>query len=202
MILKSYKKQGVFNLNDHFEEEVLDSELENRKDPKIRVVHQVNVVVIILFIVSLLLLLFSLYYAFIKEKDFVNIRTISDGDIAVIYSNADFGSTITSFINLISEDSSDSYNFIVQNDNEHELNYNILISDVVSSSINKIDKNNLNYSLYKNGIKIKTGNIGQINNNVLVKEVTLASSKDKYELKIWSNISIDKGYKYIIEVSD
>ena len=56
---KFYKKNNIFNLNDHFEEEVLDHELEERKDPEIRVVHKINVIVLILFFLSLLLLLHS-----------------------------------------------------------------------------------------------------------------------------------------------
>ena len=101
---KFYKKNDtVFNLNDKFEEEVLESELEDRKDPEIRVVHKVNIVVLILFFLSIILLLFSLYYAFFKEKSYINLRTIQDGDIAVIHSKADFGTTIESFLKITSE---------------------------------------------------------------------------------------------------
>ena len=116
---KFYKKNGVFNLNDYFDEEVLEHELEQRKDPEIRVVHKINVIVLILFFLSLGLLIFSLYYAFFSEKTYVNVRTIQSGDIAVLHSKADFGGTIDSFIKFTSEEESSSYKFTVQNNNEH-----------------------------------------------------------------------------------
>lgn len=199
---KFYKKNGVFNLNDHFDEEVLEHELEQRKDPEIRVVHKINVVVLILFFLSLGLLIFSLYYAFFSEKTFVNIRTIQSGDIAVLHSKADFGETIDSFINFTSEDESSSYKFTVQNNNEHELNYNIKIQDKTGAGISRINLNYLNYSLYKNNNKISTGIISNLNNNILAKEKTLADSKDDYEIKLWSSVVSQDGYKFEIEVTD
>ena len=199
---KFYKKNGVFNLNDHFDEEVLEHELEQRKDPEIRVVHKINVVVLILFFLSLGLLFFSLYYAFFSEKTFVNIRTIQSGDIAVLHSKADFGETIDSFINFTSEDESSSYKFTVQNNNEHELNYNIKIQDKTGAGISRINLNYLNYSLYKNNNKISTGIISNLNNNILAKEKTLADSKDDYEIKLWSSVVSQDGYKFEIEVTD
>lgn len=199
---KFYKKNGVFNLNDHFDEEVLEHELEQRKDPEIRVVHKINVIVLILFFLSLGLLIFSLYYAFFSEKTFVNIRTIQSGDIAVLHSKADFGETIDSFINFTSEDESSSYKFTVQNNNEHELNYNIKIQDKTGAGISRINLNYLNYSLYKNNNKISTGIISNLNNNILAKEKTLADSKDDYEIKLWSSVVSQDGYKFEIEVTD
>lgn len=196
------KKNSVFNLNDHFEEEVLEHELEQRKDPEIRVVHKINVAVLILFFLSLGLLIFSLYYAFFKEKTFVNIRTIQSGDIAVLHSKADFGATIDSFINYTTEEDSSNYKFTVQNSNEHELNYNIKIVDTTSIGISRINLNYLNYSLYKNDKKIAVGIISNLKDNILVKEKTLADSKDNYELKLWSSIITQDGYKYRIEVTD
>ena len=199
---KSYKNDGVFNLNDHFEEEVLEHELEQRKDPEIKVVHQVNVVVLILFFLSLGLLIFSLYYAFFKEKTYVNIRTIQSGDIAVIHSKADFGTKIESFLNITSEEEASSYTFIIQNNNEHELNYNIKMLDETTVGIQRINLSSLNYSLYKNGNKVATGLVSNLTNNILVKERTLADSKDSYELKLWSSVVTQDGYKFKIEVSD
>ena len=199
---KFYKKNGVFNLNDYFDEEVLEHELEQRKDPEIRVVHKINVIVLILFFLSLGLLIFSLYYAFFSEKTYVNIRTIKSGDIAVLHSKADFGGTIDSFIKFTSEEESSSYKFTVQNNNEHELNYNIKIQDKTGAGISRINLNYLNYSLYKNNNIISTGVISNLNNNILIKEKTLADSKDDYEIKLWSSVVSQDGYKFEIEVTD
>lgn len=201
-MLKNYKTKGIFNLNDHFEEEVLEHEIEQKKDPEIRVVHKINVVVLILFFLSLLLLIFSLYYAFFKEKTFVNIRTIKSGDIAVIHSKIDFGNTIESFIGYTSEEKSNSYSFVIQNNNKHELNYNIKLIDITSVGISRINLSNLNYSLYKNNNKIATGVVSNLNNNILIKEQTLADSKDNYVIKLWSSSITQDGYKFKIEVTD
>ena len=201
-MLKSYKTNRIFNLNDHFEEEVLEYEIEKRKDPEIRVVHKINVVVLILFFLSLILLMFSLYYAFFKEKSFINIRTIKLGDIAVIHSKIDFGNTIESFIGYTSEEKSNSYSFVIQNNNKHELNYNIKLIDITSVGISRINLSNLNYSLYKNNKKIATGIVSNLNNNILIKEQTLADSKDDYLLKLWSSSVTQDGYKFKIEVTD
>lgn len=202
MILKFYKKNSIFNLNDHFDEEVMEHEIEDREDPTIRIVHKVNIVVLILFFLSLGLLIFSLYYAFFKEKTFVNIRTIQSGDIAVIHSKADFGGTINSFININSEENAFIYNFTINNNNAHELNYNIKMINVVSASINRINLTSLNYSLYKNNNKLSTGVVSNLKNNILIKERTNADSKDKYELRLWSNTVTQDGYKFKIEVTD
>jgi len=199
---KFYKKMSIFNLNDHFEEEVLEHELEQRKDPEIRVVHKINVVVLVLFFLSLALLMFSLYYAFFKEKTFVNIRTIQSGNIAVLHSKANFGETINSFVNYTSEKDSSYYKFTVQNNNEHELNYNIKMVNVTPVGISRINLNYLNYSLYKNGEKISSGLVSNLKNNILIKERTLADSKDNYEIKLWSSVITQDGYKYRIEVTD
>jgi len=199
---KFYKKMSIFNLNDHFEEEVLEHELEQRKDPEIRVVHKINVVVLVLFFLSLALLMFSLYYAFFKEKTFVNIRTIQSGNIAVLHSKANFGETINSFVNYTSEKDSSYYKFTVQNNNEHELNYNIKMVNVTPVGISRINLNYLNYSLYKNGEKISSGLVSNLKNNIFIKERTLADSKDNYEIKLWSSVITQDGYKYRIEVTD
>ena len=195
---KFYKKNGVFNLNDYFDEEVLEHELEQRKDPEIRVVHKINVIVLILFFLSLGLLIFSLYYAFFSEKTYVNVRTIQSGDIAVLHSKADFGGTIDSFIKFTSEEESSSYKFTVQNNNEHELNYDIKIQDKTGAGISRINLNYLNYSLYKNNNKISTGVISNLNNNILIKEKTLSDSKDDYEIKLWSSVVSQDGYNFEI----
>jgi len=199
---KFYKKKSVFNLNDHFEEEVLEHELEDRDDPTIKVVHKINVIVLILFFLSLGLLIFSLYYAFIKEKTYINVRTIQDGEIAVIHSKADFGNAIESFVNYKNEGDASSYKFIVKNSNEHELNYKIKIIDQTSVVINRINLNYLNYSLFKNNKKVSTGIISNINNNVLAYETTDANNKDEYEIKLWSTVVSQDGYKFRIEVTD
>lgn len=198
---KSYKDDSVFNLNDSFEEEVPVSSLEPKKDPEIRVVHKVNIVVLILLFLSFGLLLFSLYYAFFREKTYVNLRTIQDGDIQVIHSKASFGDTVESFIKYNSEEKAHVYTFTIKNDNEHELNYNIKIIEMNVAGINKINAKELSYSLYKNGNRISMGTIAYLNNNILANERTIAKEQDKYELKLWSNTS-SKGYKYVIEVSD
>ncbi len=200
---KSYKKNDtVFNLNDRFDEEVLDSELEEREDPQIRVVHKVNIVVLILFFLSLGLLIFSLYYAFFKEKTFINIKTVKDGDIAVIHSKVDFGETIESFLNINSEDKASSYKFTVQNNNKHELNYKIKLIDVTNVGINRINLSSLNYSLYKNNNKISSGVVSDLKENIIITEKTLSNTKDSYELKLWSNKVTNDGFKYKIEVTD
>lgn len=200
---KFYKKNDtVFNLNDKFEEEVSESELENRKDPEIRVVHKVNIVVLILFFLSLILLLFSLYYAFFKERSYINLRTIQDGDIAVIHSKADFGITIESFLKITSEDNASIYTFVVQNNNDHELNYKIKIIDETTVGVNRINLSSLNYSLYKNNNKISSGVLSNLVDNILTTTTTLSNSKDSYELRLWSSEITNDGFKYMIEVTD
>ncbi len=201
MTVKSYKK-GVFNLNDEFYDEIPANDVENRKDPTLKEKRKINIIIIILFIISLLLLLFSIYYAFFMPKKYINYKTIKDGDIAVIHSKIDFGTTINSFSTYTSENKANEYKFYIMNDNNHELNYNIYITTEVLNEVNipMIDKTMISYALYKNNKKVASGTLKDITSNHLVKEVTKDNNKDTYVLKLWSNSGANKGYKYRIEV--
>lgn len=199
MTPKSYKN-SIFNLNDIYDEEVLDNELKNRKDPKIKEKKGINIIFILLFFICLGLLLWSIYYAFGTTKNLDTTVTKKAGEIAVVHSKVDFGLTIDSFLKYTSEKNASVYTFYIENDNDNEINYKIKLKELTQIGKAKIEVSYLKFSLIKNNKIVATGNLAKVKNNILVTETIAKRDKDMYTLKIWSTTPSTGYYKYEIEV--
>ncbi len=198
MTQKSYNKKSVFNLNDKFEEEVPANELEDRKDPEIVYKKSVDIFILIVFFLMLGLLLWSIYYAYNGVRKNINLIEKS-GDLAVIHSKIDYGLTIVSFSDYTSLENASEYSFYIESDNTEKLSYKIKIKK--QKFTNTIDMNEVNYVLYRNNLKVASGSLSDLKNDVLTEESISANSKNQYLLKLWSIKGINKGYKYKIEVN-
>lgn len=100
------------------------------------------------------------------------------------------------------------YKFKIKNRGKSISQYQLLIEDFVTDNSTKLlSRKYLNYQLSSNGTVVKTGNLAEIKNNILDKNILKANQEKSYELKIWVTGDIEstewmgKTYSYTISVN-
>jgi len=108
-------------------------------------------------------------------------------------------------------DKVEGYKFNVQNRGISSANYNLLIKELSPEEVKDgcnsskiIDNNKLNFELYNNGVKVNSGVLGRLQNNVLDSRAIMIDETNRYELCVWLNSDADDlegmHYHYKVEL--
>ena len=160
MILLKYQKvviqvtQKSFNDNYLYTEEISPNELNEYKEK------DKNKKYILFILIILLTVLLGMFIGYLLSKHYnkINDNTIHQGDLLGIYQNENFTNYIENIKVYNSYDNSNKYKFYVRNDNEYEITYKLTINDIKLDNNEKmVNRKNLNYSVFKNDVKIKEG---------------------------------------------
>ncbi len=179
---------------DKLYEEKLVEQIEKRKRKKY------TIIVFTVLLLSILFFFFSIYFAFIKKRDNHYIQNVSSGDIFIVCETHDCTKHISSFANNKSLDNANIYTFYVENNNEKDINYKIVLDELTVSNEERIDKKNLNYQLTKNDKILSTGNLSDLNGNILARASVNKKSKDYLKFKLWDYTGSNKYFKYRIVI--
>ena len=140
-------------------------------------------------------------YLLSKHYNKINDNTIHQGDLLGIYQNENFTNYIENIKVYNSYDNSNKYKFYVRNDNEYEITYKLTINDIKLDNNEKmVNRKNLNYSVFKNDVKIKEGKLSNLKNNVLVTTSIGLKTIDNYEILIWGNSNASGYYNYEVVI--
>ena len=134
--------------------------------------------------------LFATFYGLVSLNKDLRDRhigvVIDEYHLKVIHTNDLYGGNIKSFSKYGSSDKYFSYKFSVVNENSVDLDYTMSLEAKNKSS--NLNLKSVNYPLLKNGDSIKSGKFS----NFGVYSVTcLKNSTDKYEIRLWSDGSIE-----------
>ena len=140
-------------------------------------------------------------YLLSKHYNKINDNTIHQGDLLGIYQNENFTNYIENIKVYNSYDNSNKYKFYVRNDNEYEITYKLAINDIKLDNNEKmVNRKNLNYSVFKNDVKIKEGKLSNLKNNVLVITSIGLKTVDNYEILIWGDSNASGYYNYEVVI--
>ena len=190
--------QKSFNDNYLYTEEISPNELNEYKEK------DKNKKYILFILIILLTVLLGMFIGYLLSKHYnkINDNTIHQGDLLGIYQNENFTNYIENIKVYNSYDNSNKYKFYVRNDNEYEITYKLAINDIKLDNNEKmVNRKNLNYSVFKNDVKIKEGKLSNLKNNVLVITSIGLKTVDNYEILIWgdSNASVYYNYEVVIK---
>ena len=203
MILLKYQKvviqvtQKSFNDNYLYTEEISPNELNEYKEK------DKNKKYILFILIILLTVLLGMFIGYLLSKHYnkINDNTIHQGDLLGIYQNENFTNYIENIKVYNSYDNSNKYKFYVRNDNEYEITYKLTINDIKLDNNEKmVNRKNLNYSVFKNDVKIKEGKLSNLKNNVLVTTSIGLKTVDNYEILIWGNSNASGYYNYEVVI--
>lgn len=203
MILLKYQKvviqvtQKSFNDNYLYTEEISPNELNEYKEK------DKNKKYILFILIILLTVLLGMFIGYLLSKHYnkINDNTIHQGDLLGIYQNENFTNYIENIKVYNSYDNSNKYKFYVRNDNEYEITYKLTINDIKLDSNEKmVNRKNLNYSVFKNDVKIKEGKLSNLKNNVLVTTSIGLKAVDNYEILIWGDSNASGYYNYEVVI--
>ena len=203
MILLKYQKvviqvtQKFFNDNYLYTEEISPNELNEYKEK------DKNKKYILFILIILLTVLLGMFIGYLLSKHYnkINDNTIHQGDLLGIYQNENFTNYIENIKVYNSYDNSNKYKFYVRNDNEYEITYKLTINDIKLNNNEKmVNRKNLNYSVFKNDVKIKEGKLSNLKNNVLVTTSIGLKTVDNYEILIWGNSNASGYYNYEVVI--
>ncbi len=110
-------------------------------------------------------------------------------------------------------DAIEGYEFTVDNNKTGTVKYRLYIEDVPCSMIEEscspimtIKRSELNYALYLNGDLLKSGNLADVENDLIDTQVINIDVYNKYELRFWLDESADdidgKYYHYRVKVEE
>lgn len=192
-----------------FEEEVSEKEIINNFSKGSSVIYEYkskNYFLMMLFIVLILISLFSSLFAFLyMGRDRNNI--INNGEIVVnryslyvVHSNQYFGGKDISFKEYNSLENAYHYSVNITNKNDIDIDYNVVLDNSFSENDN-VDMSKINFSLYNSNVLINSGvleNKDKINlSNIRVK----SNDIDQLNLKIWSSdVNQDIKFSFKIEI--
>ena len=158
----------------------------------------------IVLLVAIFLLSYYSFLYFNNRKPIVSVNTLE------IELN-DSGKVNLEEQQPLSDDQLDTvkpYKFKIKNRGKSISQYQLLIEDFVTDKSTKLlSRKYLNYQLSSNETVIKTGNLAEIKNNILDKNILKAHQEKSYELKIWVTGDIEstewmgKTYNYTISVN-
>lgn len=203
MILLKYQKvviqvtQKSFNDNYLYTEEISPNELNEYKEK------DKNKKYILFILIILLTVLLGMFIGYLLSKHYnkINDNTIHQGDLLGIYQNENFTNYIENIKVYNSYDNSNKYKFYVRNDNEYEITYKLTINDIKLDNNEKmVNRKNLNYSVFKNDVKIKEGKLSNLKNNVLVTTSIGLKTVDNYEILIWGDSNASGYYNYEVVI--
>lgn len=118
--------------------------------------------------------------------------------LKVIHTNYDYGGKIKSFSDYTSSDKYFLYKFSVSNDNTIDIDYSVSLK--IKEKSENLDLSLVNYTLLRNGVSVKSGNMSQANGKIYSATVS-KKSIDEYEVRVWGDSSIkDLGLKFKINV--
>lgn len=189
--------QKFFNDNYLYTEEISPNELNEYKEK------DKNKKYILFILIILLTVLLGMFIGYLLSKHYnkINDNTIHQGDLLGIYQNENFTNYIENIKVYNSYDNSNKYKFYVRNDNEYEITYKLTINDIKLNNNEKmVNRKNLNYSVFKNDVKIKEGKLSNLKNNVLVTTSIELKTVDNYEILIWGNSNASGYYNYEVVI--
>jgi len=189
--------QKSFNDNYLYTEEISPNELNEYKEKD----KNKKYILFILIILLTVLLGMLIGYLLSKHYNKINDNTIHQGDLLGIYQNENFTNYIENIKVYNSYDNSNKYKFYVRNDNEYEITYKLTINDIKLNNNEKmVNRKNLNYSVFKNDVKIKEGKLSNLKNNVLVTTSIGLKTVDNYEILIWGDSNASGYYNYEVVI--
>ena len=191
-----------------YDEEVSDDELHSKLgvDDHIYITHKKGIYggpVLLIFVILLVLAaLFSLFYGLISFSKDINGRKIGvytdEYHLKVIHSNYEYGGIIDSFSKYNSSSNYYSYKFSVSNNNSVDLDYSVVLE--VENKSDKLNVNDVKYSLLRNGISVQSDHLDSLNNK-LYTATSLKNSNDEYEIRLWSDsLKKDLNFKFKIRI--
>src|SRR5574344_2108211 len=128
---KSYNQtNNVLDIDENFNfvEEIPDNEVREYEFDDPREYKKRKIFILIILFLALALFGGGLYFAFIKPNPQQTIN-LTSGDIFVVHSSVDLGSTIDSFINYASKEKAHEYTFYIQNDNNKDISYKVYLDE-------------------------------------------------------------------------
>lgn len=189
--------QKSFNDNYLYTEEISPNELNEYKEK------EKNKKYILFILIILLTVFLGMFIGYLLSKHYnkINDNTIHQGDLLGIYQNENFTNYIKNIKVYNSYDNSNKYKFYVRNDNEYEITYKLTINDIKLDNNEKmVNRKNLNYSVFKNDVKIKEGKLSNLKNNVLVTTSIGLKTVDNYEILIWGDSNASGYYNYEVVI--
>ena len=184
-----------------FESEVPVDDLQDVRFKEKKKARRMLILVILIVIFSLLLIAMGIYYSI--KGGTTNWNT-TNADLFVVHSKVDFGDMINNVNDFKSEDDAYSYTFYVENQNDINLMYKVVVEDDYDNNIGvkKFIKRNINYSIYKNNERVFKGVFTEKNSHVLTTTKIIPGQIDNYEIKLWTSASsADDGYyKFKVKV--
>lgn len=142
----------------------------------------------IVLLVAIFLLSYYSFLYFNNRKPIVSVNTL---EIEL----KDSGKVNLEEQQPLSDDQLDTvkpYKFKIKNRGKSISQYQLLIEDFVTDKSTKLlSRKYLNYQLSSNETVIKTGNLAEIKNNILDKNVLKPNQEKSYELKIWVTGNIE-----------
>lgn len=189
--------QKSFNDNYLYTEEISPNELNEYKEK------EKNKKYILFILIILLTVFLGMFIGYLLSKHYnkINDNTIHQGDLLGIYQNENFTNYIENIKVYNSYDNSNKYKFYVRNDNEYEITYKLTINDIKLVNNEKmVNRKNLNYSVFKNDVKIKEGKLSNLKNNVLVTTSIGLKTVDNYEILIWGDSNASGYYNYEVVI--
>jgi len=189
--------QKSFNDNYLYTEEISPNELNEYKEK------DKNKKYILFILIILLTVFLGMFIGYLLSKHYnkINDNTIHQGDLLGIYQNENFTNYIENIKVYNSYDNSNKYKFYVRNDNEYEITYKLAINDIKLDNNEKmVNRKNLNYSVFKNDVKIKEGKLSNLKNNVLVITSIGLKTVDNYEILIWGDSNASGYYNYEVVI--
>lgn len=159
------------------------------------------VLVILIVFFSLLLIAMGIYYSVKRGQTNWN---VANADLFVVHSKVTFGDTISNMNDFKSEEDAFTYTFYVENQNDINLMYKVVVLDDYDKNMvsNKFIKRNINYSIYKNDERVFKGVFNESDNQVLATAKIVPGQVDDYEIKMWTsaNNALDGYYKFKVRV--
>lgn len=140
---------------------------------------------IFFFIIGLILIIGGFYSLYRFGIISLNHKQYISGNLFVVHSGTEFGSNISSFSTYNSSDNAYSYVFYIQNDNNEEHLYKVILRDIDYNK-NK-DNSNIYYEIIKNSNLLFKGRLDNADRTVLTSQSILSGFVDKYEVRLWSN---------------
>ncbi len=158
---------------------------------------------IVLAIILILLSIISAVMGFMlldKGKDKLdNPPVVTKYDLFVTHFNNNYGGVIKSFANYTSSDNPYMYKFSISNNNPVKLGYDVDLN-YDDYGKNSVDMSQINYSLARNGVDVKTGTLIDARNNRIYTTDIGAKLVDEYVIKLWSSANI-KNFKFKINIT-
>lgn len=141
-------------------------------------------IMVVLTVIGAILLFLGIV---LVNKDLDKKIVVGNSDLFVVHSKTTFGDVVANFTNYSSLDKAYSYKFYVENGENIDINYKVVLHRNDSSDISRVQ-----YLVLQDGKEVFKGTLENKEDNILLSTKIMGNSLSNYEIKFWSNDALSK----------